>query len=38
MAAFELFLETDLAMKSSGADADALLDSLILRLTKRKTN
>ncbi len=30
--AFELFVETDLAMKSSGADAEALLDSLILRL------
>lgn len=31
--AFELFLETDLAMKSSGANAGALLDNLILRLT-----
>ncbi len=35
--AFELFLETDLAMKSSGADAEALLDSLILRLVKKKS-
>ncbi|MCK5783223.1 MAG: hypothetical protein KAH06_02160, partial [Desulfobacterales bacterium] len=34
--AHELFLETDLAMKSSGADADALLDSLILRLVSKK--
>ncbi|MCD6581654.1 MAG: DNA polymerase III subunit delta [Desulfuromusa sp.] len=33
--AYELFLETDLAMKSSGADAGALLDSLILRLVKK---
>jgi len=33
--AFELFLETDLAMKSSGADAEALLESLLLRLAKR---
>ncbi len=32
---YELFLETDLAMKSSGADADALLEGLILRLVKR---
>jgi DNA polymerase III subunit delta len=31
--AYELFLETDLAMKSSGADAEALLESLLLRLT-----
>ncbi|MDX2493776.1 MAG: DNA polymerase III subunit delta [Desulfuromusa sp.] len=35
--AFELFLETDLAMKSSGADAGALLDSLILRLVRKNT-
>ncbi|MDX2481674.1 MAG: DNA polymerase III subunit delta [Desulfuromusa sp.] len=35
--AFELFLETDLAMKSSGADAGALLESLILHLVKKKT-
>ncbi|MFK5925282.1 MAG: DNA polymerase III subunit delta [Desulfuromusa sp.] len=34
--AHELFLETDLAMKSSGADAGALLDSLILRLVKKR--
>jgi len=34
--AFELFLETDLAMKSSGANAGALLDNLILRLTLKK--
>lgn len=33
--AFELFLETDLAMKSSGADAGALLDLLVLRLVSR---
>ncbi len=36
--AFELFLETDLAMKSSGADAEALLDSLILRLVRKKSD
>ncbi len=36
MAGFEMFLETDLAMKSSGADADALLESLILQLAARK--
>lgn len=35
--AFELFLETDLAMKSSGADPGALLDSLILRLVRKNT-
>lgn len=34
--AYELFLDTDLAMKSSGADAAALLESLLLRLAKRK--
>ena len=33
--AFELFIETDLAMKSSGADSEALLDSLILRLINK---
>ncbi len=33
--AFELFLETDLAMKSSGANTAALLDNLILRLIQR---
>ena len=33
--AHEMFLETDLAMKSSGADPEALLDNLILRLIKR---
>ena len=33
--AHELFLETDLAMKSSGADAGALLDHLILRLVMK---
>lgn len=33
--AYELFLETDLAMKSSGADAGALLDNLILRLVMK---
>jgi len=31
----ELFLETDLAMKSSGADADALLENLVLSLVKK---
>jgi len=36
ISAFDLFLETDLAMKSSGADASALLDYLVLRLTKIK--
>ncbi len=35
-AIYEAFLETDLAMKSSGADAEALLESLLLRLSKRK--
>jgi DNA polymerase-3 subunit delta len=35
MRAHELFLETDLAMKSSGADAAALLDNLILCLVKK---
>ncbi|MDT8421135.1 MAG: DNA polymerase III subunit delta [Desulfuromonadales bacterium] len=33
--AFELFLQTDLAMKSSGADPDALLDQLLLNLAVR---
>jgi DNA polymerase-3 subunit delta len=33
--AYEAFLETDLAMKSSGANADALLEALILRLARR---
>lgn len=33
--AHELFLETDLAMKSSGADAAALLENLIIRLIKK---
>ncbi|SHI71731.1 DNA polymerase III, delta subunit [Malonomonas rubra DSM 5091] len=33
--AYELFLETDLAMKSSGADAEALLESLLLRLCRK---
>ena len=32
---FELFLETDLAMKSSGADAEALLENLLLRLCRK---
>ncbi len=36
MIAHELFLETDLAMKSSGADAEALLENLILLLVKKK--
>ena len=35
--AHEYFLETDLAMKSSGADPAALLDLLILRLVKEKS-
>ncbi len=35
MRAHELFLATDLAMKSSGADADALLEGLILQLIRR---
>lgn len=34
--AHELFLETDLAMKSSGANPAALLDLLILRLVRDK--
>ena len=34
--AFEAFLETDLAMKSSGADAEALLESLLLGLVNSK--
>ncbi len=34
--AFELFLETDLAMKSSGANAEALLDQLLLQLSSGK--
>ncbi len=33
--AYEMFVETDLAMKSSGADAEALLESLLLNLVKR---
>lgn len=33
--AFQLFLETDLAMKSSGADVEALLESLLLRLSRK---
>lgn len=33
--AYELFLETDLAMKSSGADAEALLEHLLLKLVHR---
>lgn len=32
---YELFLETDLAMKSSGADAEALLEILLLRLCRK---
>jgi DNA polymerase-3 subunit delta len=34
--AYELFLETDLAMKSSGADPEALLENLLLRLARRR--
>ena len=33
--AYELFLETDLAMKSSGADSEALLESLLLHLSRK---
>jgi DNA polymerase-3 subunit delta len=33
----ELFLETDLAMKSSGADDALLLDNLILQLARKKS-
>jgi DNA polymerase-3 subunit delta len=36
--AHELFLETDLAMKSSGADPAALLESLILRLVRKTSH
>lgn len=36
--AYELFLETDLAMKSSGADAEALLESLLLNLCRKSWN
>jgi DNA polymerase-3 subunit delta len=35
--AYEAFLETDLAMKSSGADTEALLESLLLRLINRQS-
>jgi len=34
--AHELFLKTDLAMKSSGADDEALLENLILSLIKKR--
>jgi DNA polymerase-3 subunit delta len=34
--AYEAFLETDLAMKSSGANAEALLESLLLQLINKK--
>lgn len=34
--AFELFLATDLAMKSSGADPDSLLEALLLKLAQRQ--
>lgn len=37
MHAHQLFLETDLAMKSSGADVEALLDQLILSLAALKS-
>lgn len=33
--AFALFLETDLAMKSSGSDPDSLLEVLLLKLSQR---
>ena len=35
VAIYGLFLEADLAMKSSGADAEALLESLVLKLVRR---
>lgn len=31
---FEMFVETDLAMKSSGADSESLLDRLVLKLAQ----
>jgi DNA polymerase-3 subunit delta len=31
---FEMFIETDLAMKSSGADSESLLDRLVLKLAQ----
>lgn len=34
--AYELFVEADLAMKSSGADPEALLENLLLRLARRQ--
>lgn len=34
--AYEAFLDTDLAMKSSGSNAEALLENLLLQLVNRK--
>lgn len=36
MAAYELFIDTDLAMKSSGGDAGALLELMVIRLIRDK--
>ncbi|MBD1399588.1 DNA polymerase III subunit delta [Pelovirga terrestris] len=36
MAAYALFIETDLAMKSSGGDAGALLELMVIRLMRDK--
>lgn len=36
MVAYEMFIETDLAMKSSGGDAGALLELMVIRLIRDK--
>jgi DNA polymerase-3 subunit delta len=36
IAAYELFIHTDLAMKSSGGDAEALLELMVIRLIRDK--
>jgi len=36
MAAYELFIQTDMAMKSSGGDAGALLELMVIRLIRDK--
>lgn len=36
MAAYQLLVETDLAMKSSGADLQVLLDQLVIKLIRNK--
>jgi DNA polymerase III subunit delta len=36
MAAYELFIHTDMAMKSSGGDAEALLELMVIRLIRDK--